>query len=142
MYCQLSDNGQRSHLPSVYIERLQRISRILSELWSLHHSPFSSQSVRKFLGPFPSSEFGYQKSVTVTPAAYAQFLRHPSFRESCQYISTMGSPRALLNRCNPTIGPKTVSQSITRRAPCPVNSTKSAQTPLVNAPAEARDRTD
>ena len=29
---------------------------------------------------FPSSEFGYSKSVTVTSAAYALFLRRPSFR--------------------------------------------------------------
>src|SRR6218665_277073 len=103
---------------------------------------FSAHSLRKFLGLFRVMKLGSLKGVAGTPAAYAQISTQPEFLRTLSVSFPIGTPRALLNRCNPTTGPKTVSRSITGRALCPVRPAKSAQTPLVTAPAEARDRTD
>src|SRR6218665_2015700 len=142
MCCQLSDNGLRGHLPRVYIELLQRISPYRFEPGSLYHSPFSAHSLRKFLGLFPSSEFWFPKGRRRYSSRLRAISTQPEFLRTLSLSFPIGTPRALLNRCNPTTGPKPVSRSITGRALCPVRPAKSAQTPLVTAPAEARDRTD
>src|SRR6218665_2368337 len=139
----MSDNGQRGHLPRVYTKRLQQISPYLFELGSLYHSPFSAHSLRKFLGLFPSSElFWLPKGRHRYSSRLCAISTQPEFSRTLSVSFPIGNPRALLNRCNPTTGPKTVSRSITGRALCPVRSAKLAQKPLVTAPAEARDRTD
>ena len=103
---------------------------------------FSAHYIRKISRSFPSSETWLPKGCHRNSSYLRAISTQLEFSRTLSVSFPIGTPRALLNRCNPTTGPKTVSRSITGRALCPVRSAKSAQTPLVTAPAEARDRTD
>src|SRR6218665_203672 len=103
---------------------------------------FSVHYIRKISLSFPSSETWLPRGRHRYPSRLRAISTQPEFSRTLSVSFPIGNPRALLNRCNPTTGPKTVSQSITGRALCPVRTAKSPQTPLVTAPAEARDRTD
>src|SRR6218665_3206013 len=103
---------------------------------------FSVHYIRKISRYFPSSEFWLPKERHRYSSRLRAISTQPEFSRTLSVSFPIGTPCVLLNRCNPTTGPKTVSRSITGRALCPVRSAKSPQTPLVTAQAEARDRTD
>src|SRR6218665_1589104 len=103
---------------------------------------FSVHYIRKIYRSFPSYENWFPKGRRRYSSRLRAISTQSEFLRTLSVSFPIGTLRALLNRCNPTTGPKSVSRSITGRALCPVRPAKSAQTPLVTAPAEARDRTD